>query len=239
MAKQLPVYMWEPLFNRLTRISTEYAHKVLGVSPSMLTRYVNNQTYNRKLQCYFVRNELSVKEKRQLIQKLELPNEIWRETKLEGLYASDYARFKAKTKTGYRYYFVFNQKGYPNIKYKGKHYRANRLVYEAFYGHLNKDEVVYSKNGFKYDVRASNLAKTTREELGGITGHKGKRKGIVFVSEKGELLDEFKSTRQAEAITLYNRQTINDCCNNSRNAYHTIGYRAFMWADEFYNGEVS
>lgn len=86
MAKKLPVYMWEPLFNRLTRISTEYAHKVLGIIPSSLTRYIQNKTYNQKLECYFVREPLSVKEKRQLIQQIEIPNEIWRETKLEGLY---------------------------------------------------------------------------------------------------------------------------------------------------------
>ncbi|OHO94495.1 hypothetical protein HMPREF2563_06960 [Staphylococcus sp. HMSC057G10] len=238
MGQELPVYMWEPLFNRLTRISTEYAHTVLGVSPSMLTRYIQTQTFHNKLECYFIRYELSVKEKRRLIEQLELPNEIWRETKLEGLYVSDYARFKAKTKTGYRYYFTFNQKGYPNIKYKGKHYRANRLIYEAFYGKLGADEVVHAKNGLKYDVRASNLVKTSREELGRLTGHKSKRRGIVFIGENGELLNEFKSTRQAEAITLYNRQTICDCCNNSRQAYHSIGYRAFMWSDEYYN-EVS
>lgn len=238
MGQELPVYMWEPLFNRLTRISTEYAHTVLGVSPSMLTRYIQTQTYNKKLECYFTRYELSVKEKRRLIEKLELPNEIWRETKLEGLYVSDYARFKAKTKTGYHYYFTFNQKGYPNIKYKGKHYRANRLIYETFYGKLGANEVVHAQNGLKYDVRASNLVKTSREELGRLTGHKSKRRGIVFIGEKGELLNEFKSTRQAEAITLYNRQTIDACCNNSRQAYHSIGYRAFMWADEYYN-EVS
>lgn len=65
MAKKLPVYMWEPLFNRLTRISTEYAHKVLGIIPSSLTRYIQNKTYNQKLECYFVREPLSVKEKRQ------------------------------------------------------------------------------------------------------------------------------------------------------------------------------
>ena len=47
MGQELPVYMWEPLFNRLTRISTEYAHKVLGVTPPMLTRYIKNKTYNK------------------------------------------------------------------------------------------------------------------------------------------------------------------------------------------------
>ena len=103
MAKKLPVYMWEPLFNRLTRISTEYAHKVLGIIPSSLTRYIQNRTYNQKLECYFIREPLSVKEKRQLIQQIEIPNEVWRETKLEGLYVSDHARFRTKTNSGWRY----------------------------------------------------------------------------------------------------------------------------------------
>ena len=206
MAKKLPVYMWEPLFNRLTRISTEYAHKVLGIIPSSLTRYIQNRTYNQKLECYFVREPLSVKEKRQLIQQIEIPNEVWRETKLEGLYVSDHARFKTKT---------------------------NRLVYEAFYGNLDKDDVIHAKNGLKYDVRASNLEKTSREELGRLTGHKSKRRGVVFIGEHGELLDEFKSTREAEQVTLYNRNTICECCNNLRQNYHSIGYRAFMWADEY------
>lgn len=233
MAKKLPVYMWEPLFNRLTRISTEYAHKVLGIIPSSLTRYIQNRTYNQKLECYFIREPLSVKEKRQLIQQIEIPNEVWRETRLEGLYVSDHARFRAKTNTGWRYYFVFSQKGYPSIKYQKKHYRANRLVYEAFYGNLDKDDVIHAKNGLKYDVRASNLEKTSREELGRLTGHKSKRRGVVFIGEHGELLDEFKSTREAEQVTLYNRQTICDSCNDTRNDYYSIGYRAFMWADEY------
>ena len=233
MAKKLPVYMWEPLFNRLTRISTEYAHKVLGVIPSSLTRYIQNRTYNQKLECYFIREPLSVKEKRQLIQQIEMPNEVWRETRLKGLYASDHARFRAKTNTGWRYYFVFSQKGYPSIKYQKKDYRANRLIYETFYGDLTDDDVVHAKNGLKYDVRARNLVKVTREELGSLTGHKSKRRGIVFIGEHGELLDEFKSTREAERVTLYNRNTICECCNNLRQNYHSIGYRAFMWADEY------
>lgn len=120
MGQELPVYMWEPLFNRLTRISTEYAHKVLGVTPPMLTRYIKNKTYNKKLECYFIREPLTVKEKRKLIQQLEIPNEIWRETRLEGLYVSDHARFRAKTNSSWRYYFAFNQKGFPFIKYKKK-----------------------------------------------------------------------------------------------------------------------
>ena len=55
------------------------------------------------------------------------------------------ARFRTKTNSGWRYYFVFSQKGYPSIKYQKKHYRANRLVYEAFYGNLDKDDVIHAK----------------------------------------------------------------------------------------------
>lgn len=233
MAKKLPVYMWEPLFNRLTRISSEYAHEVLGVSPSSLTNYIQTRKYNQKLECYFIREPLSVKEKRQLIKQIEIPNEVWRETRLEGLYASDHARFRRKTKNGWYYYIPFLKKDAPFIQYKDFYGKANRLIYEAFYGNLNANEVVYSKNLQKYDVRASNLEKTTRQELGNLTAHLSRRRGIVFIGKNGELLDEFKSAREAEKVTLYNRNTICECCNNLRKKYHSIGYRAFMWADEY------
>lgn len=233
MAKKLPVYIWEPLFNRLTRISTEYAHKVLGIIPSSLTIYIQTRKYNKKLECYFTREPLSIKEKRQLIKKLEIPNEVWRETRLKGLYVSDHARFRKQTKNGWYYYIPFLKKGVPFIQYKGFRGKANRLIYETFYGNLSANEVVYSKNLQKYDVRANNLEKTTRQELGRLTAHLSQRRGIVFIGKNGELLDEFKSSREAEQVTLYNRQTICDSCNDTRNDYYSIGYRAFMWADEY------
>ena len=121
------------------------------------------------------------------------------------------------------------------IKYQSKEYVVKRLVYQTFIGILGNDERIYSKNGIKEDFRPSNLKKVSMTELGKLTGYKSKSKGIVHVSKEGKLIREFKSTREAERITLYNRQTINESCNNARKNYHSLGYRAFLWSDEYYN----
>lgn len=233
MGIRKPLYMWEPIFNKLTEITTEYANDVLNVDPTAVTKYVNNQNYQERIKCFFTRHPLTVAEKRKLIQKLEFKNEYWREC-LPGLFVSNEGRFKGRTKTGYTSYLPYLNKNLMVIKYKKKEYNVKRIVYKAFYGNLSDVEVVHSKNGIKQDFRPDNLIKLTKEEAGKKTGYKAKRKGIVFVDEHGALLNEFKSTRDAERVTLYNRQTINECCKDKRKCYYSIGYRAFMWADDYY-----
>ncbi|WP_408021127.1 hypothetical protein [Staphylococcus epidermidis] len=238
MKEKKLLYIWEPIYNKITIVTKDYFKELIGNKKSIssyIANAIKKETYLPKLNCYISKEPLTVSEKRKRIAKLKFKNEIWKESNLSGLFISNEGRFRRKTLTGYTYTFPYLRKNHMTIKYQSNEYVVKRLVYQTFIGILENHERIYSKNGIKEDFRPSNLKKVSMTELGKLTGYKSKSKGIVHVSKEGKLIREFKSTREAERITLYNRQTINESCNNARKNYHSLGYRAFLWSDEYYN----
>lgn len=223
--------LYEPQFNHETKVTVKLLTEMLGVNESTVSKYVNERRVIKHINCYLFRDRPTVAEKRKLIRELKLKNEQWRESKLPNLYISNKGRFRAKTKTGWRYYFPYKFKNTLQIKYKQKEYKANRLVYETWHGEIPENHCVYAKNGIKHEITASNLKLVTREELGKLTGYKSKSREVALLDDHGEIIEEFRSTREAARNLYVSHQAVSDSCNNKWNS-KAGGVYNFKWLEE-------
>lgn len=88
-----------------------------------------------------------------------------------------------------------------------------RLMAETFLPPAPPGCVPYHKNGIVTDNWASNIGFIDRKELGKRTGHISKAQGVVRIGEDGELLETWRSAREAAKHCFMSYQTIIDRCN--------------------------
>lgn len=112
-----------------------------------------------------------------------------------------------------------------------KEYYVHSLVAWAFLGKANNGEVVYHKNGVLTDNIATNLKYITRQDLGKITGAKGRRRPVAKIDAKGDIIDFYSSARKAAQANYLSYQTVIDRCNGKvKSALAPDGY-AYAWED--------
>lgn len=114
------------------------------------------------------------------IQEINYKDEIW-EKILDSKYEiSNYGKIRRFYKYKYRYLKTFRKGSIQVIKLhidkKEKVYNVAKLVIETFNRKVNREEVVYHKNGIISDNRLSNLQIISRSEAGKMTGWKSRRK---------------------------------------------------------------
>lgn len=228
-------YLFEAQFNHLYEIGYYEIAELLNIHFTGVSRYLKNNTLIKSINCYLLDHEPTVAEKRKMISELEYKDELWRESRLEDLCVSNKGRFRAKTKTGWRYYMPYKFKNTIQIKYKRREYRAGRLVYEVWNGKLSDDYSVYTKNGITHEIEACNLGIATKEELGRLTGHKSKSKEVLLLDDDGNVIDEFRSTRAASRKLPISHSAISDCCNNKWGS-KAGGVYKLIYADDYAKG---
>lgn len=101
------------------------------------------------------------------------------------------------------------------IDEKGKkHCRwVHQLVAEHFLPPPKPGQVPYHINGVVTDNWASNIGYISRSELGKKTGHISKAQAVIKIDRNGELVDSYRSAREAAKACFMSYQTIIDRCN--------------------------
>ncbi len=117
-----------------------------------------------------------------------------------------------------------NRRHVVKIDYKEK--TVIGLMRDTFIGELPPGHVVYHKNGILTDDALCNIGVITREELGKITGtHNDSSFAIVKINSDGEIVDFYKSAREAGRKNFMAYQTILDRVNRKvKSLYAPDGY---------------
>lgn len=107
------------------------------------------------------------------------------------LYPGQYKVMKTFIKKDGRQYVNL----YKNRKYK--QWPVMRLMRVTFIGNLPEGYVTYHKNGIKSNDELSNIGIITRSELSGKVNAKSKSIKVVKINSDGEIVDYYKSIRDA------------------------------------------
>lgn len=109
-------------------------------------------------------------------------------------------------------------KQYKAKNINGKTVWEHRLIMEQVLGRaLRSDEIVHHKDGNKWNNDPSNLQIVTRREHAQI--HRAQidnRRSVFQIDGNGEIVNKWKSAREAEKHTRASYQNIWKCCNKLR-----------------------
>jgi len=100
------------------------------------------------------------------------------------------------------------------IKLNCKEQLVSKLMRITFIGELPQGMVLYHKNGIKTDNCLANLEIITKSEAGRRTGRRNESEiAIVKISDEGEVVDFYRSAREAGRRNFMSYQTILDRVN--------------------------
>ena len=114
---------------------------------------------------------------------------------------------------------------------KAKECNFLQLMAITFLGPAPEGYVPYHINGCQGDNYINNIAYISRKELGKLTGPTSRRKAVAKINADGEIVEIYKSAREAGRKNFMSYQTINDRCNRKcKTAFAPDGY-AYAWED--------
>lgn len=232
------IYMYDPKLNITTEVNIKYVADLLGVYPSIIRRKIKKRTFVRSLHCYFLDEPLPYTEKRKILSELELENEYWVESKYKGLFVSSEGRFRVIKDGEYEYRLPCKKHVSLFVKHKDEIINAKKLVFETFNGSIPKGMRVDFVNGVINDIRAVNLKLITEKAMRVKVASLARRKAVVHIDQQGKVIDEYTSVKEAAENLYVSEHTISISCNGTAKRYQAFGYRAFMWADEYFGGGV-
>jgi len=232
------VLLYDPRTNVLSETTYEYLVELTGLSISTLMSAKSRGRRIRSIGCYIVKDTVTAQQRKEWYAKETFDNEVWKP--IEGsdgkFLISNYGRFKriGKKKTWFLLPFPTG-KGYLGIKvkYNGKYksYRVATLVALHFLEAPQPGEVLRVKNGIKTDTFAGNLEYVSKEKRGKMTGGKSKGKPVIQLDmNTREVIDEFRSAREAGRRCFLSYQAVLDNCNHKS---RTSGGYIFMFAGEY------
>lgn len=100
------------------------------------------------------------------------------------------------------------------VKLNGKERTVLSLMRDTFIGELPRGYVLYHKNGILTDPELNNIGIITRSELGKLTGTWNDCSfPVVKINSDGEIVDFYKSAREAGRKNYMSYQTIMDRVN--------------------------
>ncbi len=114
---------------------------------------------------------------------------------------------------------------------KSKEEILMRMIALTFLGEAPDGFVPYHKNGCQSENHVNNIAYISRKELGEKTGGQSKRRPVVKINAKGNVMDVYTSARAAAKANFMSYQTVIDRCNGKcKSAFAPDGY-AYAWDD--------
>ena len=156
---------------------------------------------------------------------INLPNEIWKETKYKGYYVSNKGRIKSlpnATRTGIRIIKQFINDGYLIVSIANTTVRVNRLVAIAFHPNPNNLPEVNHKDHDRLNNNDWNLEwDTTKDNVTKALGEPVKQ--INKITK--EVIAEYNSAAEAASILGFSTNAhILDVCNRKYKCKTAGGY---------------
>lgn len=217
------LYLYDPRTNILTETTYNYLQDLTGKNRANLASYKSRRLKIKGINCYLADENTTVEQRREWYEKEKYHDEHW--INISGSeYAfkiSNYGRVKRIYKNGREKFLLpFRRKKKGNlfikVRWKGRYgeYKISQLVASHFIREPNLGEAVIHKNSIITDDYAGNLKVVTNHELGKLTGHKAGSKPVVMIdTTTNEVIDEFRSAREAGRKTFFSYQAILDRCN--------------------------
>lgn len=106
------------------------------------------------------------------------------------------------------------------------------LVARTFLGPVPEGCVPFHRNGCQADNYVNNIAYVDKKELGKKTGGMARRRPVVKINNRGEIIAAYSSAREAAKKNFMSYQTVIDRCNGRRkNIFAPDGY-IYVWDDK-------
>lgn len=232
--------MYDPRSNILTPTNYDFLTELTGKNEAYLRSVKSKKMKVANINCYVTDERVTLKQRRSWYEKEKYLNEYWKPIEGSGgmFLISCYGRFKRVYKNHEKLLLPFLKKkgGYLQIKitFKGlyKDYKISKLVAYHFVGKPKPNEVIRHKNGILTDDFAGNLEYITKSELGKKTGYKAKSKPVVQLDpETFEVLNEYRSAREAGRENFISYQAVLDNCNHKTKV--CCGDFLFLFMDEY------
>lgn len=119
---------------------------------------------------------------------------------------------------GYRGLKTFPTRGYlaVNLCMEGKlkKYKIHKLMALAFNIILAPDEILYFINGVKSDCRLSNIGVINKSKFCKLNGFKTLSMQVAKIDRFGDIVEVYKSAREAGRLNFMNYRTVSNRCNN-------------------------
>jgi hypothetical protein len=233
-------YLYDPRTNLLTETNYKYLEELTGLKKETLSHYKTKRRKISKINCYLVDEKITLKQRRDWYEKEKYQNEIWKEIKgSDGKFlVSNYGRFKRiyKNHSSFLLPYLNKKRGYLQIKalFNGRYgdHKVSIIVAHHFIGTPKRGEVVHHKNSIITDDFAGNLEYISRASLGRKTGFKSKSKAVIQLDiHTLEVLDEYRSAREAGRKNYISYQAVLDNCNHKTKV--CCGNFLFIFTDEY------
>lgn len=232
--------LYDPKTNILTETTYSYLVDLTGNTKNTLATNKCKGRKIRNINCYITDDTVSVEQRKTWYEKETFHNEIWKSIQGSNnqFLISNYGRFKRvykNNKIAFLLPYILKRSGLLHIKVKFnevyKQYRIANLVAHHFVGSPKDGEVLHHKNLIKTDNYSGNLEYISRKALGAKTGQLSTSKAVVQLDKETlEVIDEFRSAREAGRQCFLSYQAVLDNCNHKSKS--SGGY-LFMFLEEY------
>ncbi|MEK5524124.1 NUMOD4 domain-containing protein [Heyndrickxia sp. FSL W8-0423] len=235
----MTLFLYDPRTNILSETSYQYLTELSGHSYESLASMKSRKRKIRSINCYLADDKTTIAQRKEWYEKEIYHNELWKQVHgSDGAFLiSNYGRFKRVylKHTGFLLPFLHKKSGHLHIKvmFNGiyKAYKVSQLVAFHYVGMPKPGQVLHHKNEIITDDYFANLEYIDKSKLGKKTGYKSKSKPVVQLDLKTlEVIDEFRSAREAGRKCFLSYQAILDNCNHKTK---TSGGYIFMFLDEY------
>lgn len=112
---------------------------------------------------------------------------------------------------------------------RGREVAAINIMVATYLGGRRSGMVAYHKDGILSNNHRSNIGFITRSELGKLTGAQSSRRPVRKVDESGEIVEIYRSAREAGRQNHMSYQTVLDRCNHRvKQPYRLDGFN-YEW----------
>lgn len=212
------IYIYDARYNIKTPTTYEKLEGITGSKRSTLAPFKSKKQKLPRLDyCYLIDDKTSKQQLRTWYERVEFENETWKDID-ETYKISNYGRFKKIYKKYPEGKFMMP---YPKTYYRGKlvtkiHGKEpliHQLVAKYFVDNPHNYDHVCHKNGILHDNYHGNLEYCSKSKAS-LYGAKAKninKPSIVAIdSDTGEIIDYFRTSREAADSLYTNRQSVLD-----------------------------